>query len=140
MADPRHLSDLHRAAFTSSRGWSGDEFAALLASPHIFVVGGEAGFALGRVIVDESELLTIAVHPNAQGAGLGQQLLQQFEQLSQARGATRAFLEVAADNMSALSLYTGAKWRESGRRVGYYTRADGSKQDALLMEKHFPLG
>lgn len=139
-SDPTTLSKVHRAAFTASRGWSVDEFAALLASRHIFAVEIAGGFALGRVVVDESELLTIAVTPEQQGQGIGRALLIEFEQTSRGRGATRGFLDVAADNMSALSLYARANWCESGRRVGYYTRSDGAKQDAILMEKHFPLG
>lgn len=129
------MARIHAAAFPDSRGWRRDEFAALAQSQHVFFVSKPDGFAAGRVIVDEAELLTIAVAPAAQGQGFGRVLLQRFEHMAQSRGATCAFLEVAEDNAPALALYHRAGWRESGRREGYYSRKTGKKLDALLFEK-----
>ncbi|WP_424944097.1 GNAT family N-acetyltransferase [Aliiroseovarius crassostreae] len=140
MVDPADLSRIHTASFAQARGWSAAEFAALLSSPFTFVEACDDGFALGREIAGESELLTIAVLPGARGRGLGRSLLQRFEQASAARGAELLFLEVAADNLPARALYQRAEWIESGQRVGYYTRADGSKQDAIVMQKQVTLG
>ncbi|MCK8462957.1 ribosomal protein S18-alanine N-acetyltransferase [Aliiroseovarius sp. S1339] len=134
------IARLHAAAFQTARAWSVDEMEALLASPHIFVVTMPHGFAMGRVIVDEAELLTVAVHREQQGKGIGRQLLQQFEQQAQTRGATRAFLEVAQDNETARALYLSAGWTESGRRTGYYARRGSGNADAILLHKHLPLG
>lgn len=140
MPDPTTLARIHAASFINARAWSEAEFADLLASPFVFVEATEHGFVLGREIAGECELLTIAVLPDAQGQGIGARLLDRFEQTSRARGAVLLFLEVAADNLSALSLYRRSGWNESGQRVGYYTRLDGSKQDAILMQKHLTLG
>ena len=95
----------------------------------------EHGFALGRVIADEAELLTIAVHPEAQGAGIGKKLMSEFHTAAKSRGASRAFLEVADDNGAARALYLGAGYGESGRRVGYYNRAHSAPIDAITMER-----
>ena len=130
------LSAIHVAAFMASRGWSVEEIAQLQASPHIFTVTCPDGFALGRVVVDEAELLTVAVAPAAQGRGIGAKLLLDFEQTAAQRGATRAFLEVATDNTAAMALYQRANWSTCGQRPAYYTRSDGSTCDAILMEKH----
>lgn len=130
-----HMARIHAAAFPDSRGWSADEFTALAQSPHVFFVATADGFAAGRVIVDDAELLTIAVAPATQGQGVGHALLHLFERAAQSRGATRAFLEVAEDNARALALYRQAGWRESGRRAGYYARKTGKNLDALLFEK-----
>lgn len=135
MVNPAHLSHIHRSSFANARGWSVSEFADLLSSPFTFVEACDDGFALGREIAGESELLTIAVLPKARGRGLGRRLLDRFEAASKARGAELLFLEVAADNLTALTLYRRAGWTESGQRAGYYTRADGTKQDAILMQK-----
>ncbi len=140
MASPADLARIHCASFADSRGWSEDEFAALIASPFVFAEQSEDGFALGREIAGESELLTIAVLPHARGRGLGAALLDRFERTSAARGARDLFLEVAAGNRPARALYLRAGWLESGCRVGYYSRPDGAKEDAILMRKSLPLG
>lgn len=133
--DTETLSAIHMAAFKTSRGWRADEIQALLSSPHVFAATRPRGFALGRVIVDEAELLTIAVDPSVQGCGVGAKLLQDFEQTATAQGASRAFLEVAKDNLAAVTLYTRAGWTACGTRVDYYSRPDGTTCDAILMEK-----
>ncbi|NDW53544.1 N-acetyltransferase [Aliiroseovarius sp. PrR006] len=130
------LSAIHVAAFLAARGWSADEIAQLQTSPHVFTVSCPEGFTMGRVVVDEAELLTVAVTPAAQGQGIGAKLLQDFEHTAAKRGATRAFLEVATDNTAALSLYQAAGWSTCGQRPAYYTKSDGSTCDAILMEKH----
>lgn len=140
MVNPTKLARIHGASFPDTRGWTEEEFADLLATPFVFVEACEEGFAMGREIAGESELLTIAVRPDARGRGIGCALLQRFEQTSLARGASFLFLEVAADNRPARALYDRAGWRESGQRIDYYTRKDGSKQDAILMQKNFPQG
>lgn len=130
------LSAIHAAAFVATRGWSADEIAQLQASSHVFTTARPNGFAIGRVVVDEAELLTVAVTPAAQGHGIGAQLLQDFERTAADRGATRAFLEVAEDNVAALALYQNAGWSICGQRPAYYTRSDGTTCTAILMEKH----
>ena len=52
---------------------------------------------------------------------------------ARARGATAAFLEVAADNAGAAALYRRLDWVEAGRRKGYVRRLDGGRVDALVM-------
>ncbi len=128
------LARLHAAAFADSRPWSAGEFAALLAAPETVLAHRPEGFALGRVIGGEAELLTLAVAPEARRKGLGRALLGEFEALARGRGAGRAFLEVAEDNAPARALYRAAGWRESARRPGYYRRRGGGKCDALLLE------
>ena len=135
---PTLLAQLHAAAFSDSRAWSVDEMQALLSSPPIFAVGTMRGFAMGRVIVDEAELLTIAVHPDQQGNGIGRRVLTLFEDKARSRGARLAFLEVAEDNRPARALYASAGWTESGRRIGYYARQTGCAVDAIMLAKHLP--
>lgn len=137
---PRQLAHIHAAAFAQSRGWSASEFAALTASPLCFVIAEPAGFALGRAIADEAELLTIATLPQARRQGLGRRLLAGFETTAAARGARQVFLEVAADNPAAIALYEAADWQHGGRRAGYYTRPGKASVDALVMTKKLPLG
>lgn len=104
--------------------------------PGVFLVTGQGpGFALGRAIAGEAELLTLAVAPAARGQGHGRSILTAFEAQALAQEAEMAFLEVAADNAPAIALYQSAGYRESGLRKGYYTTPDGAKIDALLFKK-----
>lgn len=134
---PAQLAALHARAFTNTnaRPWSEAEFAALLARPGIILSGRDEGFALGRVVAGEAELLSLAVAPEARRQGFGRALLAAFEAEAGTCGATRAFLEVAEDNRAARALYLAAGWRESGRRKAYYRRPDGPACDALVCEK-----
>ena len=132
---PGALAALYRAAFPNARPWSPEEFAEMLARPETVSVKAAQGFALGRVVADEAELITLAVHPDARRQGLGRRLLAGFEAKAGARGAARVFLEVAADNGPALALYLQAGWRESGRRKGYYARRGQPAVDALTLQK-----
>lgn len=128
------MAALYAAAFPEGRNWSADEMAGLIAAPGGFAVSAEQGFALGRAIAGEAELITIAVAPEARRQGTGHALLAAFEAKALARGTETAFLEVAADNIPALALYRAAGWTETGRRAGYYARAAGAV-DAITMAK-----
>lgn len=132
---PDALARIHARAFHDSRPWTSAEFAGLLASPHVFLVSGEACFALGRVVADEAELLTIATDPSAQGQGRGRAQLRAFEDHARDRGAETAFLEVAADNHPARALYDSAGYQQDGLRKAYYPRASAPPADALLLRK-----
>jgi len=126
------MAALYAAAFPASRPWSGAEIAGLIAGPGGFAVSAETGFAIGRAIAGEAELITIAVAPEARRQGAGRALLAAFLTEARARAADMAFLEVAADNAPAIGLYRATGWAETGRRRGYYARPDGAV-DALTM-------
>ncbi len=132
---PHALAQLHRRCFTSTRPWSAAEFSDLLASPLIFLVSDINGFALGRAITDEAELLTIAVDPDHQNTGIGTRILERFVLKSVENGAHTIFLEVAANNLPAIRLYQKYGFSESSRRSAYYSANNGEKVDALIMRK-----
>lgn len=135
---PEALAALHKAAFDTLRSWTTEEFAALLQSPFVFATGDTRAFAMGRVIADEVELLTIATDPAHRRLGLGAARLADFHDAAAQRGATRSFLEVAADNTAAIALYLASGYAQDGRRPGYYRLADGRRLDALLMSRALP--
>ena len=132
---PAAMAALHARCFTTPRPWTAAEFAALLAEPPVFATLAETGFALGRVVANEAELLTIAVAPEARRQGEGRALLDGFLRTARARGAETAFLEVAADNAAALALYRWSGFAEAGRRRGYYHSPGNPPVDALVMVK-----
>jgi ribosomal-protein-alanine N-acetyltransferase len=119
--------------------WTGPQCAGLIPMPGVWLSlarDGESviGFALGRVVAGEAELLLLAVKRLSQRKGAGQLLLQHFMETAEARGAKRLHLEVR-DGNDAVKLYTGAGFAAVGRRKNYYTGRDGQIYDALTLAK-----
>lgn len=130
---PEEMARLHAAAFHETRAWSETEFATLLDSGNAFHVGDARAFAIGRVIADEAELLTLATDPASRRRSLGKACLNAIVHEARNRGATTLFLEVASDNAAAVALYRSAGFKTTGRRRDYYKRHDGQAADALVM-------
>lgn len=133
---PEAMAATHARAFAGhGRAWSTAEFRDLLHSDHVFSLGDARAFALGRVVADEAELLTLATDPVHRRMGLARGRLRAFEAEAALRDATTAFLEVAEDNAAARALYVASGYAETGRRKGYYTSKPGGTVDALLLRK-----
>jgi len=135
------LEAIHAEAFdgpATGRAWTQAEFAALVGQPGVFVLGDLHGFILIRVVVDEAEILTLAVRPVARRLGLGLNLIRAAGALAAGMGATRLLLEVAKDNLAARALYDRAGFDVAGRRPRYYARPDGPAVDALLLVLNLP--
>lgn len=122
-------------AFPDGRAWTSLEITDLINGVGGFAVHRADGFALGRAIAGEAELITLAVSSEARRKGEGRALLAAFEAAARDRDAETMFLEVAADNAAAHALYIASGWTETGRRRGYYARPDGPPVDAILMTK-----
>lgn len=128
------MARLHGRAFAQDRGWSAAEFAGLVGQPGVIATGDARGFALGRVIHDEAEVLTLATDPAHRRQGLARACLAALEAAAGTIGASVIFLEVAEDNAAAHGLYAAAGYLPSGRRPGYYARPDGAVA-ALVLRK-----
>jgi ribosomal-protein-alanine N-acetyltransferase len=131
---PDEIAAIHAAAFEGSEAWDGAAIRQLLDRPGTLAVTRRPhAFALLQILPPDAELLTIAVHPSAQGGGLGAALLDRLIAQARMKDCNKLYLEVAADNAPALALYARAGFSETGRRRGYYTRASGTRADALTM-------
>lgn len=130
---PEALAALHKAAFPHDP-WAATDFAAFIDDPSALLVANARGFVLLRVVLDEAEVLTFAVAPASQGQGIGTALLTEALAMAKARGVSRVFLEVAADNTPARALYARAGFCQTGLRKGYYMRPDAIRVDALTLE------
>ena len=78
-----------------------------------------------------ARLYSIAIAPEARGAGLGEALLATAERFAVKRGSSAMRLEVRADNVAAQRLYESRDYRRFGIRRGYYE----DRADALRYEK-----
>jgi [ribosomal protein S18]-alanine N-acetyltransferase len=130
LKDAATLSDLHHRAFDPA--WTPRDFAAFLTRPAGRALMAADGFVLFDVADGESEILTLAVRPEARRQGLGARLMQSAMAMAMAEGAMRMTLEVAADNAAALALYARLRFHQVGRRTRYYKRA-GDEIDALVL-------
>ena len=131
---PTQLAKLHARSITVPRPWTADEFTGLLDTQGAFVLGDTTGFALGRVVASEAELLTLVVAPEARRQGHGLALLRAFEAEATRRAAAKAVLEVATDNTAARALYTACGYHVVGTRPAYYHTPLG-RIDALVMTR-----
>jgi len=93
------------------------------------------GFVLVQTVLDEAEINTIVVGPQARRRGVGQALMENVLLYLQKQGVNRLLLEVACDNEAAIALYRKLGFAEIGRRREYYRRKAGPRVDALVMER-----
>lgn len=78
-----------------------------------------------------ARLYSLAVHPEARGRGIAQQLLQHQESVACDHGRLFMRLEVAKNNASAIKLYEASGYRIFGEYCDYYE----DHSDALRMQK-----
>ena len=116
--------------------WGSREFTtAVDAQQAIFLVaedpaGVVIGYAIALAVMDEAEILNLAVRPVDRGAGLGGKLLDAAIDEATSRGAEQVFLEVRESNDSARRLYASRGFKEVSRRRGYYREP---VEDALVL-------
>lgn len=116
---------------TSGPPWTEAAIAGMLGMPGVLTRllhrdGQACGMAMWRAVVDEAELLTIGVLPNARGQGLGRTLLLDGLEILAGCAVETVFLEVAVNNLLALRLYQGQGFTIVGRRRNYYGTAAAS--------------
>jgi [ribosomal protein S18]-alanine N-acetyltransferase len=129
------LAQLARSAH--SHPWSAGQYRGSMESGHdCWIFRTDAGAIAACCVVsrvfDEVEVLDVAVAPEWRRRGVGASLLQQiFSSLPE--DVARVLLEVRASNRAGRALYHKLGFSEDGRRKNYYPKADGSREDALLM-------
>jgi tRNA threonylcarbamoyladenosine biosynthesis protein TsaB len=129
------LASLHADCFGSAK-WKLkqiQESLALKTTKGWAVFEGDKiiGFALCQLIPDQSEILTICVHPTHRRRGAAEKLLCTAAKAAHGIGSN-LFLEVAADNLSALALYEKLGFQRTGHRPHYYWDGEHAV-DAILL-------
>lgn len=92
---------------------------------------GIAGFLVARTLGRETEILNIAVRPDARRRGVGSNLLTEAVVWSTGLRAETVLLEVRESNTLATRFYERHGFRVAGRRRGYYATP---AEDALLLD------
>ena len=141
--DGETLAEIHGSAFR--RGWSGSEFEALLLQDGVSALLAEfrnafgrtmpAGFALYRIVADESELLSIAVAGGCRRRGIARRLMEEMLRRLYRERVASLHLEVEDENLAAIGLYRAFEFESAGARPGYYVQGLAKPRGALVMKR-----
>ena len=117
-------------------GWSASMIRDLLATTGVsgFIAKRDSratGLILGREVLDEGEILNLAVAKSDRRQGEGTALSRQMMSSFAARGVERVFLEVRESNLGAVAFYARLGFQRVGRREGYYQQP---AEAALILE------
>lgn len=136
LIEEKDLQDiLEISALSFSLPWSEASYIQELSNPVakylVAVIDNKVvGFAGTWIVLDESHITNIAVHPNYRNQQIGSKLLEELLKYCNSLGCTKYELEVRLSNKAAQALYSKYGFKENGIRKGYY--AD-NKEDAILM-------
>lgn len=99
----------------------------------VYEQGGEVlGYVGSQSVPPESDMMNLAVAPQARKQGIAQALVQELMQVLHSRGMESLTLEVRVSNAPAIALYTKLGFEIIGRRPRYYVNP---KEDAFIMRK-----
>lgn len=126
---------LEIASQSFSIPWSLNSFKNELLNPHSILrvaeFSGEiVGYIVLRKILDEAELLSIAVKPELRRKGIATELIKNV--LNELKDSVKTcFLEVRVSNKKAISFYEKIGFKKVGLRKKYYLLPE---EDAIIMK------
>jgi ribosomal-protein-alanine N-acetyltransferase len=107
-------------------------------SPETFLVvslnGHIVGYSASVLRGSEGHIISIAVHPNYRGIGIGERLLRENVKQLKDLGAKRVILEVKVDNIQALNLYQKLGFKIVKTLKNYYWDGADAYRMALNVE------
>ena len=132
-----HLSEVASIEEMSfSLPWSLESLELMLTDQASALVALEDGRVLGYVgmmcVLDEGQIINVAVHPDARRRGVGRTLMEAAQTYAKERGIVFLSLEVRESNIAARSLYSSLGWEEQGIRKGFYSHP---VENACVMTK-----
>ncbi len=93
-----------------------------------------AGYVGSQTVMEESDMMNIAVHPDFRRQGIAEKLVQELVAALNDRGSQSLALEVRASNEPAIALYNKLGFQQVGLRKNYYRNP---KEDALILKKYW---
>ena len=138
-SDAASASEIEKCCFSDP--WSETSVASELDNElSTWLVAEEEGLVLGYVgsqtVLDETDMMNIAVHPDYRRRGIAAALIEALVFSLKARGSRSLKLEVRTSNHPAIALYEGMGFVRLGLRKNYYRNP---KEDALILGKEWEL-
>ena len=121
--------------------WSENSVASELENPlSLWLIAEENGAVCGYVgsqtVLDETDMMNIAVHPDCRRKGIAAALITELVSRLKARGSRVLRLEVRESNFSAIALYKAMGFTQLGLRKNYYRNP---KENALILGKEWEI-
>ena len=91
-----------------------------------------AGYIGSQTVMDESDMMNVAVHPDRRRKGIAEELVTALAAALKEKGSLSLTLEVRSSNEPAKALYEKLGFVQAGRRPNYYRNP---KEDALILRK-----
>ena len=134
-----HVAELEKICFSDP--WSEKSVASeLYNSLSCWLVAEENGVVTGYVgsqtVIDESDMMNVAVHPDHRRKGIAEALVVELVEALKKRESHCLTLEVRASNEPAKALYEKLGFAQVGLRKNYYRNP---KEDALILRKEWEL-
>ena len=95
-----------------------------------------AGYVGSQTVMDETDMMNIAVHPDFRRQGVARALILALIGELKKRGSRCLTLEVRASNDPARALYESLGFAHVGTRRNYY---QNPKEDALILRKEWEI-
>lgn len=119
------LLQLDRECFVEGIAYTEDELSKFIHQRNSFTIVAEdeqgiAGFLVGHVRRRIGWTITLDVHERARRHGLGTNLMEAAERRFKELGATGAVLEVAVDNLRAVTFYKRLNYEITRTLPRYY--------------------
>ena len=132
-ADVAAVAELEKQCF--SMPWSENSIRSELDNElSLWLVAEDQGVVCGYVgsqtVLDESDVMNVAVSESARGKGIGEALMRQLMVELSAIHSEKLTLEVRASNLPARGLYAKLGFSEVGVRKNYYR---DPREDALIL-------
>ena len=131
------VAQLEKLCFSDP--WSENSVASELENPlSLWLVAEEngtvAGYVGSQTVLDETDMMNIAVHPDHRRQGIAAALIEALIEELKGKGSHCLTLEVRASNESARSLYEKLGFQQAGIRKNYYRNP---KEDAIILRKEW---
>ena len=129
------VAEIEKLCFSDP--WSENSIASELdnrLSLWLVAVDGDtvAGYIGSQSVLDEADMMNVAVHPDYRRQGIGRDLVLALADALKEKGIRGLMLEVRQSNAPAIALYESLGFCQVGLRPNYYRNP---KENALIMRK-----